>query len=327
MVVRCRWHRWRFFFFFLFDLDPRRQFDLLALFVVQPAPPAAGGGKRRPRLVLGRRLGLDVARRARVDPGVAHGRDDAAARAAAAGVVDVDIIVIVVAVAVVGPAKGVEHGARQHDADGGQAGDNHGDAELQAGPDQRAGVVPGRVPAGGEVDHEAEADAAGQEDEEAHAEHEEDLRPLAHGRVQVGQQGDGHDEDDDVLRDAEPGRGVGQRAQVQARVAAAAAALPPQPDKAQRPTLEDLKEEEDEPAGGDPADAGQAGAAEPLLGEDAQVEEEDGDLGDGQDDDVEGLVDVEEQEGVAQRVRVHFPDVDAERDLARCGRGRDMLTL
>lgn len=322
MVFRCR-----SLFFFLFDLDPRRQFDFLAVVVAQPAPPAAGGGKRRPRLVLGRRLGLDVARRARVAPGVAHGRDDAAARAAAgavgaAGMVDADIVVVVVAVAVVGPAKGVGHGARQHDADGGQAGDDHGDAELQAGPDQGAGVVPGRVPAGGEMDHEAEADAAGQEDEEAQAEHEEDLGPLAHGRVQVGQQGDGHDEDDDVLRDAEPGRRVGQRAHVQARVAAAAAvaAVPPQPDKAQRPALEDLQEEEDEPAGGDPADAGQAGAAKPLLGEDAQVEEEDGDLGDGQDGDVEGLVDVEEQEGVAQRVGVHFPDVDAERDLARCGR-------
>lgn len=106
------------------------------------------------------------------------------------------------------PPKDVGHRARQHHADGGQTGDDHGNTQFQPGPDQRAVIVPGGVPAGGEVDDETEADAAGQKDEEAQAEHEEDLGPFAHGCIQIGEEWDWHHENDDILCDAETGRGV-----------------------------------------------------------------------------------------------------------------------
>lgn len=77
-----------------------------------------------------------------------------------------------------------------------------------------------------------------------------------------------------------------------------------------------MHEEENEPANGDPADADQRGAAERLLWKYSQIEEQDGDFRQRQNGKVEGFVNVEELEGVAEDVWFDFPYVDAERKLA-----------
>lgn len=92
--------------------------------------------------------------------------------------------------------------------------------------------------------------------------------------------------------------------------------LPSQPNIAERLALENLHEEENEPADGDPANADQGGAAKPQLRKDSQVEEKNGNLGNGQDGEVERFINVEEQESVAESMWVNFPDVDAERELS-----------
>lgn len=76
------------------------------------------------------------------------------------------------------------------------------------------------------MDDEAETNAAREQDEGAQAEHEKDLGPLAHRGVEVGEQRDGHHQDDDVLRDTEGGRGVGQGVHIEACVVTIAT-LPP----------------------------------------------------------------------------------------------------
>lgn len=74
---------------------------------------------------------------------------------------------------------------------------------------------------------------------------------------------------------------------IQTREFSRVVTLPPQPNVVERPALENLHEEKDEPTDGNPADADQAGVAEPLLREDAQVEEKDGYFGEGQDSEVD----------------------------------------
>lgn len=92
------------------------------------------------------------------------------------------------------------------------------------------------------MDDEAETNAACEQDEGTQAEHEENLGSLAHGGVEIGEQRNGHHQDDDILRDAESSRGVGQSVHIEACVVTVTA-FPTQPDVAEGLALEYLHKE------------------------------------------------------------------------------------
>jgi len=184
-------------------------------------------------------------------------------------------------------------GAAQH-PDRRQTRDDDAHRDLEPGPDDHVGVVPGRVHRVPEAQDRPQPHAARDQDEEAQREHDHDAQPASPGDVEPAEQRERHDQDDDVLRDAGGGRGEAQRVDVEALVGPEQAALPPFPDEGDGQALQDLQGDEDEARERDPGGDGVAGPAEARVGEDAQVEAEDGGLCQGQDGQVECFGYVEE---------------------------------
>lgn len=108
---------------------------------------------------------------------------------------------------------------REVDADGRQADDDDGNVDLEGRPDQGVGVVPGRVDGAGEQHNVAQADAAREQDEEAQAEHDDNVQLVAPARVQRHGQRQGQQQQADVLENRDRGRRVGQRVDVETLVA------------------------------------------------------------------------------------------------------------
>lgn len=194
---------------------------------------------------------------------------------------------------------------RQQGADVGEARAHDADVDLDVGPDRRGRVVAREVGRGAELEQVDDAQDLDDDDEQTHGEHEHDAnlapdrqveRPeLRHGQHDGSQvEGDGHDGTPERLRHDIAARGFVR-------------AIPSQPRARDRCALEDGDRDEGARGGSGQAHDDVDAHPEGLLGEDTQVEAQDGDLGEEDNNEIEDLRVVVHLEHKGDVVESHHP--------------------